>query len=235
MTITMPPSGIEARTYAYLYGMAEQLNLALSQMEAGQLETAAAISQTAGKSALRQQYATLKALVIKTADVVRAEMDTLAMSLKGEYVAQSDFGSYVQELSAYLEANPEAITQYYKFASDLEANVDAVDAAFQSYRLETGGYIRTGIVYYDGETPIYGVAVGQGLTTTEVDGETVVDQRQFRSTFTANRLSFWQDETEVAYVSDNQLYIGEVTVLRKLTLGNWVFSTDSGLAIKWGG
>ena len=42
---------------------------------------------------------------------------------------------------------------------------------------------------------------------TDVDGETVVDQNNFRATFTAQRLSFWQDANEVAYVSNNRLYI----------------------------
>lgn len=38
----------------------------------------------------------------------------------------SDFGSYVAKLSAQLEAAPEAVTQYYSFFSDLQANVEKV-------------------------------------------------------------------------------------------------------------
>lgn len=136
-------------------------------------------------------------------------------------------------LSAYLEANPEALTQYYSFCSDLQANTDAVSAAFGQYKAETEGYIRTGIVGYNGSIPIYGVAVGQGLTVTDVDGETVVDQNNFRATFTAQRLSFWQDANEVAYVSNNRLYITNITVLEGVTLGQWQITTASGLAFRW--
>ena len=178
-------------------------------------------------------YQELKSLIVKTARLVKRQMEQLSARLEGEYVAVSDFGTYVERLSAYLEANPEALTQYYSFCSDLQANTDAVSAAFGQYKTETEGYIRTGIVGYNGSIPIYGVAVGQGLTVTDVDGETVVDQNNFRATFTAQRLSFWQDANEVAYVSNNRLYITNITVLEGVTLGQWQITTASGLAFRW--
>ena len=151
-----------------------------------------------------------------------------------EYVASSDFGSYVAKLSAQLEAAPEAVTQYYSFFSDLQANVEKVDAAFAHYKLDTEGYIRTGIVYYDGAAPVYGVAVGQDLTCREVDGEKVVEQNNFRAVFTATRLSFWQDATEVAYVSNNRLYITNITVLGGIDVGQWSMeAAEGGLAFRW--
>ena len=116
---------------------------------------------------------------------------------------------------------------------DLAANVAAVDAAFSSYRLDTEGYIRTGIVYYDGPAPVYGVAVGQNLTTTEIDGRQVVEQNNFRAVFTAQKLSFWQDSTEIAYVSNNRLYITSITVLDSISIGSWRMESGSGLTFKW--
>lgn len=241
VNLSMPPSGIERRTYEYLFGMAQQLNIALHALDGSNLspEITRAISsgvKAAGEAAeAPKQYQTLRTMIIKTADTIRSEMDRLSVSLEGTYVAQSEFGSYVQELSSYIEANPEALTQYYKFASDLQADLDAVDVAFETYKTSTEGYIRTGIVYYEGDIPVYGVAVGQNLTSTTVDGEEVIDRRDFRATFTAKKLSFWQDETEVAYVSNNKLYIMEVEILNAMRLGNWDISTSNGLAMKWVG
>ena len=232
---TGSPGEALLRQYTYLYEMARQLNLAEAQVREVIPAAAAKAPGLAKQADLQAQYQNLKALIIKTADTVRAEMERITAELNGAYVAQSEFGSYVEQLSLYLEANPEAVTQYYKFASDLQANLDRVDADFSAWRTETGGYIRTGIVAWDGEVPVYGVAVGQDLTTHEIDGETVVDQRQFRSTFTANRLSFWQDETEVAYISDNRLYIRAAEVLSSLSLGPWQLSTASGLTVQWNG
>ena len=125
------------------------------------------------------------------------------------------------------------MTQYFCFFSDLQAIFEKVYAVFAHYKLDTEGYIRTGIVYYDGAAPVYGVAVGQDLTCREEDGEKVVEQNNFRAGFTATRLSFWQDATEVAYVSNNRLYITNITVLEGGTLGQWQITTASGLAFRW--
>lgn len=189
MTLTMPPapSGspqqMAMAQYAYLFQMAQQLNLALGQLETGGAGTSSSGGGTAGGGGTGKDsrgYQELKSMIVKTAGLVKRQMDQLSARLEGEYVAVSDFGTYVERLSAYLEANPEALTQYYSFCSDLQANMEAVSAAFGQYRTETEGYIRTGIVGYDGAVPVYGVAVGQGLTVTDVDGETVVDQNNFR-------------------------------------------------------
>ena len=172
--------------------------------------------------------------LLLTAALVEKTTQELTAQLKENYVAASDFGQYIATLSAYLEANPEALTQYYSFVSDLKTNVEAVDAAFSHYKVDTEGYIRTGIVYYEGAVPVYGVAVGQGLTCREVDGEKVVDQSNFRAVFTATRLSFWQDATEVAYVSNNRLYITSITVLGGIGIGQWSIGTaEDGLVFRW--
>ena len=244
-TISMPPyptgtaSQIAARQYSYLFQMAQQLNLALEALESGAAtQGQGGVQQSpAGNAvaALQQQYETLRSQIIKTAEQVEKTTEALTAKLEEEYVAQSQFGTYVQRLSAYLEANPEALTQYYGFWSDLQANVEAVDAAFNHYRVDTQGYIRTGIVSYEGDTPVYGVAVGQNLTAREVDGETVVEQNNFRAVFTARRLGFWQDDTEIAYLSDNRLYITDITVLSGLNVGQWRMDSTSGLAFQWMG
>lgn len=244
-TISMPPyptgtaSQIAARQYSYLFQMAQQLNLALEALESGAaVQGQGSVQQApAGNAvaALQQQYENLRSQIVKTAEQVEKTTESLTAQLEEEYVAQSEFGTYVQRLSAYLEANPDALTQYYGFCGDLQANVAAVDAAFNHYRLDTQGYIRTGIVSYEGDTPVYGVAVGQNLTTREVDGETVVEQNNFRAVFTARRLGFWQDDTEIAYLSDNRLYITDITVLSGLNIGQWRVDSNGGLAFQWMG
>ena len=219
--------------YSYLFQMAQQLNLALEAAESSRTAAVQAAGKSRAAQGTEQEYQNLKSLIIKTADTVQRRMDQLSARLEGEYVASSEFGSYVEKLSAYIEAHPDALTQYYSFCSDLQEDVDAVDAAFGSYKAGTEGYIRTGVVYYEGALPVYGVAVGQNLTTTLVDGVETVAQNDFRATFTAKRLSFWQDSTEVAYVSDNRLYIRDITVLDSVTLGGWKLASENGLALQW--
>ena len=160
------------RQYSYLFQMAQQLNVALGQLESG--GTAAPSGGTAAPAAREQQYQTLKSMIVKTADTVQRRMDQLSAKLTGEYVAASEFGTYVERLNAYLEANPEALTQYYSFFADLQAS-------------------------------------------------------------TASKLSFWQDASEVAYVSNNRLYITNITVLEGMSIGEWEISSENGLVIRWMG
>ena len=116
MTLPMPPQpgASPAETllgqYAYLYQLAGQLNLALSAAENRQITVEMAASSKADSTALAKEVQSLRSLILKSADTVRAEMDRLEAELKG---------SYVEQLSLYLEANPEAVTQYYKFAAEL--------------------------------------------------------------------------------------------------------------------
>ncbi len=239
LKLPMPPQqGMTMEVYSYLFQMAQLLNVAIDSLDRGyavMVEKKDTSEQPSSSAAMDEQYQNLKSLIVKTADQVQQEMDTLEVQLKGSYVASSEFGTYIEQLSSYIEANPAALTQYYSFASDLKSNTEAVSAAFADYKASTEGYIRTGIVYYDGAVPVYGVAVGQNLTTTEVDGEEVVAQNNFRATYTANKLSFWQDAEEVAYVSNNRLYITNITVLGSITIGAWKLFTDGGLKFQWMG
>ena len=238
----MPPKDIDPVLYNYLYQLAEYLSLQTWAKEEAPQTESAAVRKSEEESALGSQYDAIKSLIVKTADTIRVKesingllksVETLNTVLGRDYVAISDFGTYLERLNAQISIDPEAIEQYYRFVSELKANVDAITADFLNYKVETEGYIRTGIVDYNNGVPVFGVAVGQNLTTVEVDGESVVEQKNFRATYTANKLSFWQDAVEVAYVSNNKLYINNITALGKVTVGKWDIDPSAGLAFKW--
>lgn len=238
----MPPKDIDPVLYNYLYQLAEYLSLQTWAKEEAPQTEKAAVRKSEKESALGNQYDAIKSLIVKTADTIRVKesingllksVETLNTVLGRDYVAISDFGTYLERLNAQISIDPEAIEQYYRFVSELRASVDAITADFLNYKVETEGYIRTGIVDYNNGVPVFGVAVGQNLTTVEVDGESVVEQKNFRATYTANKLSFWQDAVEVAYVSNNKLYINNITALGKVTVGKWDIDPSAGLAFKW--
>ena len=247
MTMLPPPARFQgtaqqqlAQCYSYLFQLHQQLNNALAALPAALPAGSGRAFSQAGSAGeeidqgIHREAEALRALIVQNASYIRREMDKLRTELAGSYVAVSDFGQYLQELNAAIEADPAAVTQYYSFLSVLQADLSAVEASFQTYRVETEGYIRTGIVGYEGQVPLYGVAVGQGLTVTQVDGQSIITSTQFRSTFTARKLSFWQGEVEVAYLPDNRLYISGITVLGAMDLGQkWAISHENGLQIKW--
>lgn len=240
LTLPLPPQNMPAEVYSYLFQMVQLLNLSVESISSGTVvQTVSSKGTSSEGTEIDNSYDELKSLIIKTADNVSKEIVRMDSFVRENYVAQSEFGVYTQELSRELEdETPEAITQYYSFYSKLQANIDGVMAALEDYTVNTEGYIRTGIVAYENGVPLLGVAVGQNLTSTTtdiVDGQEfpVVEEKNFRAVFTAQKLSFWQDSTEVAYLSNNKLYITNSTVLENLQIGEWAVSSTNGLAFKW--
>ena len=95
---------------------------------------------------------------------------------------------------------------------------------------------------YDGAAPVIGIAIGQDIQTsgTDVgaDGRTydVIEKKSFLSILTAEKLSFYQGENEVAYLSNNQLYITAAHILDRIEMGDgWQLGSENGFTVKWVG
>ena len=236
-----------AQMRSYMYQMVEQLNWALSAMDGGasareqQLpgQTAVPASDDKKEDDTNQRMANLRDLIIKSADVVRQEMDRLATELKGSYVAQSEFGDYLERISQRIEADPSQLSQYFKFASDIRADVDRVGVDFASYKTDVEGYIRQGIVGYDGTVPIIGIAIGQDIRTSQTGVETeqgvydVIDKSSNMSVWTTEKLSFYIGGQETAYFSNGKLTVAQIAADRITGAGEWDVSFTRGVKFKW--
>ena len=236
-----------AQMRSYMYQMVEQLNWALSAMDGGaqaqeqQLpgQTTTPVSDDKKEDDTNQRMANLRDLIIKSADVVRQEMDRLATELKGSYVAQSEFGDYLERISQRIEADPSQLSQYFKFASDIRADVDRVGVDFASYKTDVEGYIRQGIVGYDGTVPIIGIAIGQDIRTSQTGVETeqgvydVIDKSSNMSVWTTEKLSFYIGGQETAYFSNGKLTVAQIAADRITGAGEWDVSFTSGVKFKW--
>ena len=158
---------------------------------------------------------------------------------RGEYVAVSDFGTYLEKTSQEIEEDPTKITRYFKFASDIQADVDKVDADFSAYKTDVQGYIRQGIIGEDENgLPIIGIAIGQNLRSLgkqTVDGVSydVLDNKQSCAFYTSTGISFRLGGKEVAYLTNEREFITDLVVGGTLTLGEWQISDSNGFTIKW--
>lgn len=236
-----------AQMRSYMYQMVEQLNWALSAMDGGASareqrlpgQTAVPASDDKKEDDTNQRMANLRDLIIKSADVVRQEMDRLATELKGSYVAQSEFGDYLERISQRIEADPSQLSQYFKFASDIRADVDRVGVDFASYKTDVEGYIRQGIVGYDGTVPIIGIAIGQDIRTSQTGVETeqgvydVIDKSSNMSVWTTEKLSFYIGGQETAYFSNGKLTVAQIAADRITGAGEWDVSFTRGVKFKW--
>lgn len=225
--------------YTYLFQLAQALNRALEQLEVGQTARQQPTQKASGREEKAATAVGLKSLIVKTAETVSRQVEQMKSELRGEYVAVSDFGTYLEKTSQEIEEDPTKITRYFKFAADIQANVDKVDADFSAYKTDVQGYIRQGIVDYDGVTPIIGIAIGQDIRTTQTGVETeqgvfdVIDKRSNMSVWTTEKLSFYIGGQEAAYFSNGKLTVAQIATNRITGAGGWDVSFTGGVKFKW--
>lgn len=219
--ITAPTdSGKLQQVQSYLFQLAEQLNWALKTVEAGTAGSNVAMNTSGSSSGAVQEkeaeatFNSIKALIIKSADIVNAYCDQISVMLAGMYVAQSDFGTYTEAMAQQIKANADRIEQNYSNVQQIIADIDALEHTL----IDVSAYIKSGLLYYDEDgVPVYGLEIGQ---KTEID-EVEVFHKYAR--FTAEKLSFYDSNgNEVAYISDKKLYITHIEVTGSFTIGGLV-------------
>lgn len=219
----------------YLCTLTDQLNLADWSAGAVLQEVSRAIDADSLPDAERKtqlgNFGQLKALIIKTADYAAANSEEFQTKLSGNYVAVSDFGKYWQEATMTIDGNKFGIRQLYDYAAGIN----------NDFTVKSQQYVKTGLLYYDEATPVYGVGVGNIETTVTKDGETVVDQTKNELvTVTPGKVTFWQGGDEIAYLSAKKLHFpsgtleatdaklsGTLTAASGSVIGPWTVAEDS--------
>lgn len=218
----------------YLVQLTDELNGA--DWSAGAVLTQ--ISQAIDASALSKEerltelrgFAALKTLIIKTADFAAENSEAFKLKLSGNYVAVSDFGKYWQEASMTIDGNEFGIRQLYEFSAGVN----------NAFTVNSKQYVKTGLLYYNGVTPVYGVGVGNIETTVSNDKEVIDKTQNELLTVTSGRVSFWQGGSEVAYLAQKKLHFpsgtleafdakltGTVTAAAGSSFGPWSISESS--------
>lgn len=243
---------------SYLYQLAEQLNQSMNSLTVENFAPGAAqaLQQAGGgdtdavRRTVDESAAALKALIIKTANVVQSHVDVLELLLRSDYLAISDFGTFREQIESRLQATAESITATYDYAAqiqaslqqgleDLESSSQAADDALRAYLVETTGYIKQGIIGYNGAVPIIGIAIGQDIRTTgteTVDGQEyeIINTSSNMTTWTTEKMSFYVNGVETAYFSNGALHVNKIELGERLTAaGKWDISFAAGVAIKW--
>ena len=239
---------------SYLFQLAEQLQWALQNVDTSNNTVVVAPTTKSLSSAAQTPvsaeatFGSLKALIIKSSDIVNAYYEEINKRLEGEYVAQSEFGTFSEKTSQDIYESStninrtftniqEIIGQVDSKVEDAETNISKELQALKT-ELETLNYsvvevtanIKSGLLDEKDGIPIYGLEVGQ---KNKVNGVEVFNKF---ARFTAGRLSFYdQNGTEVAYISDYKLYITHAEVTGTLKIGGYLVDTTNGLTFKWVG
>lgn len=214
-----------AQIRSYLYQFIPQLQWALNTLESSGASnyvvkpSPQSVVQKAQSFDNEVAFDALKPLIIKSADIVQAYYEEINSRLEGLYVAESDFGTFVEQTEQNLSLSSTGIEQAFVNIQQILTDIESLNFTLA----EVNAHIKSGLLYYDDNgIPVYGLEIGQ---KTSIDGEEVFNKF---ARFTSDRLSFYdQNDNEVAYVSDYKLYIRNVEITSSFKIGGFVDTVKS--------
>ena len=230
----------------YLYQLAQELQFALGTVEKQitSVQDTAANAQREVRSVSesqtpKAQFSGLKALIIKSADIVEAYYEEINRRLSGQYLAISDFGTYRQETEQVITENSQGITRVFsdvqtistslgQAQADIQAmdaslgqaqsDIQAIDASLEQAQ-DLIAEVREAVIRVNawiktgklGEDDNSLPIYGVEIgQQTEADG-LVVFQKFAR--LMANRLSFFdQNGVEVSFIGDETMHITKAEI-----------------------
>ncbi len=154
--------------------------------------------------------------ITQQADSIMSQVTKSFASKNEMYGLEDKLGSKIIQTSSNIT---ETFNKSLGFLSD---DISSVGGQVKEFVSELNVYIRKGEL----EPGIYGIEIGRS--------DSLIKAR-----FTNDRLSFYQGSSEVAYISQNNLYITRAEILDYLKIGNstqgfFVFdTTENGLEVKW--
>lgn len=183
----------------------------------------------------------LQAAIQETGLAAQEYCDRKVESLSSMYVAQSEYGTFKEEINTTIETTAKNTVESYGYGASIEA-LDQRTDSIQKYLTAIDGEIRRGIVE-DPTTGDYvtGIAISQNLKFTGEcgpadqhnpgDGYTYyyIDQHQTFGLYTSTGWQFWIDGYRRGWFNslDNMLHVANVVVENVLQIGSsWQLRTS---------
>lgn len=210
-----------AQLKSYLHQLVGELNYALENVSSDKVNTVDAKGRpiAATDEAKKDPISTfneIKALIIKSADIVNAYYEEINKRLLSSYEALSEFGTYKETTDNRITANAEGIVQSNSRIQDIESVYR--DGGKYAAIIKNEGYVKAGFL----EDQIYGLEVGQVVVE---NGEEVF--RGF-GRFTPERISFFdRNGTETAWLSNRRLKAIEIEATERQQIGGFIDTVDA--------
>ena len=183
-----------------------------------------------GFSSTEKEIGKLKNDIIRTAEEIRSTGEKIALKLSSEYVAKSEIGQYAENAFQQIEINGKGVTQYFEELSaisqrvaDAESSASGADKKSELLSVslqKINAYVRTGKL----AEGVYGIEIGNFT-----DGENA----PYKVRLSENRLAFYIGNEEVAYFSDDSMYISRASIPISLTVGDCLIKNDDGLVFAY--
>lgn len=120
-----------AQIQSYLFQLAQDLEYSFSVSEQRLDLVKSEIPKSSGDRTpeeIEKSFSEIKALIIKSADIVNAYSEKIIglIDLSGKYVAQSDFGTYVEDTNYRLDAMDDGITSVASKVSTIDGDIEMI-------------------------------------------------------------------------------------------------------------
>ena len=133
---------------SYLIQLAEQLQWALQNVDTSNNtvvvtptpKSLLSSSQTTASAAAT--FGSIKALIIKSADIVNSYYEEINKKLVGEYEALSDFGTFKETVTHDITQSATRIDNAFTNIQSIEANIQDVDASVEEVRTGIGSNLQ---------------------------------------------------------------------------------------------
>lgn len=232
----------------YLTRMAMNINSAVNSLP----EATAALIQQEGQTGsgnskeikdLQAKADSLKSLIVKTAKEVYEIIDKKTEEYEGLYVAQSDFGTYLEENKSIIETTARGTIESYDFIGIVDEYMGEDLETIRDYITSINGYIKRGIIT-DPTTgyECLGIVISEDATftaeTTTVNGREYqrLADGQTVGIYTSTGWQFWMNGARTGWFdsTDGSMHIVNLAIENRLTMnGNWLVSGLSNFSIKW--
>lgn len=212
--------------YGHLAIVCDKLNVALNNISTAQLapEAQSTMMQVKeNKEEIEKKRKSLRELIIKNAERVKADMEEIRMNLSGRIDAISeDFGEFTQTIDSEIVATAEGVLQQYNVMERIQGAEDTT----QAFINRINQYIFTGLLD-NGEV---GIAIGTNVTDATT-GQLIPDNKM--ATFTSSEMAFYQNGTKVAYFSGTSFVIERGEVKKSMVMGNfqWQIFADGSMGL----
>ena len=215
-----------AQIKSYLFQLREQLQWAFENVESaegGQNNTTVVkqiVSTPTGTQDPQETFASIKNLIIKSADIIDAYSEEFNERFVSISKYQSEFGKFKTDAEASILANANNITVEQK-------RIDKISNVYQDNQddalvVKSSGFIKTGFLGEgkDGNER-YGVEIGQLV---EADGK---PQLKGSARFVTTGIEFDDENgTTSAWLTRNRLHANEVEAVKKQIMGGFVDEVD---------
>ena len=256
MTVEYPPAlsgGFESQVSqirSYLYRMAEYLNVALQQVD-GKIQQVGTDVRTQLQAVSQEEkaeeyFSALRENIVKTADLIQVARDEIEQELHTSYYAKGDSAELYADIQTQVTATAESVVMNYDYnetiLADVNGSLEALEAdaaLLNQFKVHTEGFIRSGIVAWEDNVPIFGIAIGQNLVhkETQYEGNTYDDLTDNANVayYTATGITFTVAGQKVATFDQQKMQVEGIEVGTYLLMDeNWQWSTAGGsLALKW--